>query len=314
MEIFMRFSFVIPAYNEELFIEKCLKSIFNQTYGNYEVIVVDDGSTDKTSQLVAKYNVVLIHQKHKGVAAALNKGIEHAKGDVVCLLGADDFVASDYLEKNLKPFLEPNVIGVFPVMEFVTPSSLIGKIFYYYRQIFLVKSKHSHWPMLWRRQVFNDARFDEALVVGEDADFWKQVKDHVHSTNWVFKYGTGVYYAAGQPDTLVTNFKSSFWYGLGFVKNCKRDLSNMFKIISIVFFSCIPFVAVIFLLTLNVFCLFWIILFCGSFFFAIFKAISKHNLKWYVFFIPLLLIWRALGHLMGIFCSFFLYRAKNEET
>jgi glycosyltransferase involved in cell wall biosynthesis len=311
----IRFSFVVPAHNEELLIERCLKSVFSQTYANYEVIVIDDGSKDRTSDLAAKYKVVLSrHEKPEGVVASLNEGTERAKGDVICFLGADDFVSSDYLERNVKAFFEPNVMGVSPIIEFEKPDSLVGKVFYYYRQIFLVKGKNSLWPMLWNRQVFEDIRFDKTLVVGEDADFWKQVQERARSKNWVFKYGTGVYYAAGQPHTLVTNLKSSFWYGLGFVKNCRKDPRTYLpKILPIVFFSGVPIAALIFLLTRNLLSLSWIMLFCVSFFYVIFKAVGKHNLTGYVLLIPLLLCWRALGHLAGILHSIFVASARAQK-
>ena len=109
-----QFSFVVAAYNEEEFIGRCLKSIFNQTIKDFEVIVVDDGSVDDTADIVSKYDAILIRQNNTGVASALNRGIEHARGDILCIVGADDFICPEYLEKNLEPFLNDNVVGVLP--------------------------------------------------------------------------------------------------------------------------------------------------------------------------------------------------------
>jgi len=302
-ETSIKASIVIPTRNEELSIERCLESIFGQTYRNFEVVVVDS-STDKTPQLAAKYDVILVRQKPKGVAAAFNEGIRHARGGIICLMAADDTIAPDYLEENLKPFLEPGVMGVYLPWKIVKPNTLIGKVFYYYYQIFIVKSKYSSWPLLWRREVFNDVVFDETLTVGEDADFWKRVKKIANNKNWEFRYRSGTYYFSDVDDTLLKNLRKSIWYGLGFVKVCRKDVSHLLKILPIIFFSFSPFVIVMYLLTHNNVYLPWIILYCGSWFFVILKGISKRILTWHLLFIPLLLTWRAVGHLIGIFVSF----------
>lgn len=303
----------MPARNEELFIERCLKSIFSQTYTDYEVVVIDDGSKDRTYELAAKYDVILIrHRQSKGVAVSFNRGIEKARGDIICTLGADDFVSSDYLEKNLKAFLEPDVMGVFPIMEFVEPDTFTGRVFYFYRQIFLIKDKHSQWPMIWNRRIFDYVRFDESLTVGEDADLWKRIKLKANSNNWVFRHGTGVYYAAGQPDSLVSNLRSSFWYGLGYVRNCRKNRRSVTIVFSMIFFAGFPFASTALLLTWNVICLSWVLLYVASFPITLLKAIRKHTMATQVAFIPFLLTLRALGHLAGMISSFFLPKKESR--
>ncbi|ONG70995.1 hypothetical protein BKK42_17900 [Bacillus cereus] len=99
-------SIIVPAYNVDKFIEKCLSSILEQTYTNIEVIVVDDGSTDKTGQLIDNVSqqdnrVNVIHKKNAGVSAARNTGIEMSKGDYLVFVDADDYIAQDYVEYML---------------------------------------------------------------------------------------------------------------------------------------------------------------------------------------------------------------------
>ena len=92
---------VIPLYNKELYIKRALESIFLQTINNFEIIVVDDGSTDKGPDIVQKINdprVRLIQQKNAGVSAARNRGIEEAKGELIAFLDADDEWKPEFLE------------------------------------------------------------------------------------------------------------------------------------------------------------------------------------------------------------------------
>ena len=96
-------SIIIPVYNAEMFIRRCLDSILSQTYKNYEVLVVNDGSTDSTEEIVqqyiSKYHFIkLINQKNKRAAAARNNGIRHAKGEYIAFIDADDFIHKSYLE------------------------------------------------------------------------------------------------------------------------------------------------------------------------------------------------------------------------
>jgi glycosyltransferase involved in cell wall biosynthesis len=89
----IKISVVIPAYNRENTIEKCLKSVINQSYAPYEIIVVDDGSTDHTINKIEEMHcdkIRILKQNHKGAQAARNKGIVEAKGDYIAFLDSDD--------------------------------------------------------------------------------------------------------------------------------------------------------------------------------------------------------------------------------
>ncbi|MGL5255457.1 MAG: glycosyltransferase family 2 protein [Proteocatella sp.] len=99
-------SIIIPAYNVEKYIEKCLSSILEQTHTNIEVIVVDDGSTDRTGQLIDNVSqkdsrVLILHKKNAGVSAARNSGIEISMGDYLVFVDGDDYIAQDYVEYML---------------------------------------------------------------------------------------------------------------------------------------------------------------------------------------------------------------------
>lgn len=94
-------SVIIPLYNKEAFIEVAIQSVLNQQYQNFEVIVVDDGSTDDGASRVRAihdHRIKLFQQPNSGVSCARNQGIELAKGDLVCFLDADDWYLPTFLE------------------------------------------------------------------------------------------------------------------------------------------------------------------------------------------------------------------------
>jgi len=96
-------SIIIPVYNVEQYLRACLDSVFVQSLANYEVICINDGSTDGSSSILDEYtakhsNISLIHQKNKGLSAARNAGIRAAKGEYVFFLDSDDWLELDALK------------------------------------------------------------------------------------------------------------------------------------------------------------------------------------------------------------------------
>lgn len=102
-------SVIIPVFNGEHFITKSLESVFAQAYANLEVIVVDDGSTDKTPEILADYGdrIHVITQKNQGQSTARNTGIKHANGTIIGFLDADDLWTRHHVS-SLLPFLVKN--------------------------------------------------------------------------------------------------------------------------------------------------------------------------------------------------------------
>ena len=94
-----KFSVVIPVYNVEKFIKRTLDSVRSQSYKDYEVIVVNDGSTDTSMDIVKKYDVKIINSKHVEVSEARNIGARHAKGDYLVFLDSDDYWDKDLLKE-----------------------------------------------------------------------------------------------------------------------------------------------------------------------------------------------------------------------
>lgn len=99
-----KISVIIPVYNSEKFLKKCLDSIINQTLNDIEIICIDDGSTDKSLRILNNFadkdnRITIINQKNSGPSAARNKGIEIAKGEYIGFVDSDDWIDLDFYEK-----------------------------------------------------------------------------------------------------------------------------------------------------------------------------------------------------------------------
>lgn len=110
MDIFL--SIIIPVYNVEQYLKDCLSSILNQNFQQYEIILIDDGSTDNSGKICDEYasnykNIITIHQANQGVSSARNKGISLAQGKYTHFIDADDTIDPDTYIKNI-PILQTN--------------------------------------------------------------------------------------------------------------------------------------------------------------------------------------------------------------
>lgn len=106
-----KISVIVPVYNVEVFLTRCLESIINQTYTNLEIILVDDGSTERSSVICDKYSsddprIILIRQDNKGLSAARNAGLDICSGDYISFIDSDDWVELDMLEVLLNAIIE----------------------------------------------------------------------------------------------------------------------------------------------------------------------------------------------------------------
>lgn len=102
---------VIPAHNEERHISKCIESVLSSDYpkNKIEIIVVDDGSDDKTREISRRYKIKLISQPHKGKVEALNKAVEEAKNKFILTIDADSYIEKDFIKKMVAPFSDKNI-------------------------------------------------------------------------------------------------------------------------------------------------------------------------------------------------------------
>lgn len=193
------FSVVMPMYNVEKYVKEAIYSVLNQSYDNFELLLVDDGCTDKTIEKVKSFEDVrikLITQRNRGLAGARNTGIHHAKGQYIALLDSDDIWHRDKLLEHLKHFNEnPDVSVSYSSSEFVDESSLPLGIGQYPKltdispkDIFCRNPIGNGSAPVFKRQVFDKVGrnqilegevrrtfFDERLRQSEDIELWLRI-------------------------------------------------------------------------------------------------------------------------------------------
>lgn len=111
-----KISVVIPLYNKGFIVSKTLESVINQTFIDFEIIIVNDGSTDDSVAIVERFKderILLFHQKNKGAAAARNLGIEKARGELIAFLDADDIWEANHLEELFQLYTDFPGCGMY---------------------------------------------------------------------------------------------------------------------------------------------------------------------------------------------------------
>ena len=113
----MKFSIIIPAYNVADYLENCVESILKQTYDNYEIIIVDDGSTDETGKVADELlkqskQINVVHQSNGGASKARNTGMKRATGDYILFLDGDDFWSDSHFLKQIVSELTIKLVDV----------------------------------------------------------------------------------------------------------------------------------------------------------------------------------------------------------
>lgn len=121
----MKLSVIIPTYNEKLVLEDCIESLGAQNYKDFEIVVVDDGSTDGTNDILKNLrtslpNFQFFEQKHEGAGAARNLGAKHAKGAILVFLDADMTFDKNFLSKLVEPIEKGTVKGTWSREEYVS--------------------------------------------------------------------------------------------------------------------------------------------------------------------------------------------------
>ena len=215
----MRCSLIIPAYNAEKSIVTCLESALNQSLArdDYEVIVVDDGSTDNTPRIAAKYPVRLIRQKNQGPAAARNKGASEAIGNVFIFTDSDCDLDYKFLEAIISP-IENNkdIVGVQGTYKTKQKelAAQFNQIEIEHRYERMKKNEYidfiGTYAAAYKRDIFKEFEgFDTEfpLSSGEDAEFSYRISEKGYKM--VFCPGAFVYHT--HPQTWISYFRVKFW-------------------------------------------------------------------------------------------------------
>lgn len=202
-----KISVIIPVYNSEKYIRECLDSVLSQTYSDFEVLIINDGSTDISGEICEEYakkdlRISVFHKENGGVSSARNLGLEKAQGEWISFLDSDDWISNDYFKcfKEDIPnkidwiFLNIHKNRGFPEMAVQTifPKEIIN------RDKFLQNyTVHPHFfgpcAKFFRRQIIQNRqlKFDENLAYGEDSIFNCEFLTYV---NKIYLYGDCFYH------------------------------------------------------------------------------------------------------------------------
>ena len=169
-----KISVIIPVYNSESYSKRCIESVINQTYSNLEIIAINDGSKDKSINILKEYEnkdsrIILIDQKNKGVALTRNEGVRLATGNYIMFIDNDDYIDLDYIE-NMYSSIENNdiVIGGYKRVDdnrILFKKNIKNKKFGIYENV-------APWGKLIKRELLkkNDIKFYN-YSIGEDIIF-----------------------------------------------------------------------------------------------------------------------------------------------
>lgn len=195
-------SIIVPVYNTENYLEKCLYSLVNQTYKNIEIIIIDDGSPDNSMNIIQKFvladnRVKVISQKNQGLSGARNTGMNNANGDYIMFIDSDDWIEIDTCEKAINASEKYNADVVF--WPYIKEFSDLQKDNYLFdkteiiwsekninqlsrRMVGLVGDELANpqsidnlvtaWGKLYKKKCYGDVRFTDTKIIGtEDALF-----------------------------------------------------------------------------------------------------------------------------------------------
>ncbi|HDT8136026.1 TPA: glycosyltransferase family 2 protein, partial [Enterococcus faecalis] len=186
-------SVVIPVYNVEKYVEKCLDSVINQTYQNLEIIIVNDGSTDNSLSVCQKKKlsdsrIKLINKENGGLSSARNAGIECAQGEFICFIDSDDWIELDYIEVLLNGMENTNVdisviqmikVKDFNKIAFQSESQTKWDIFERetaMRELFSSNLiGYSANNKLYRISLFKSIRYPEGMLMGDKGTTYRLI-------------------------------------------------------------------------------------------------------------------------------------------
>lgn len=214
----IKYSVIFPVYNVEKYLERSLNSVLNQDYSNVEIILVNDGSTDKSGEICSKFernfdNVVAIHQKNQGSGIARQKALDYCTGDYICFYDPDDYVNSGVFKLNYKIIKDykPDIIfnGYDEVRKDFKGKTYLKKNRYRFSKLYVKDeifdnfehisslSIRSLWNKFYSREFLekNNVKFTDQKV-GQDAlfnfDLYKYVESIYVSTNSFYNYDSTI--------------------------------------------------------------------------------------------------------------------------
>lgn len=236
----IKISVIVPVFNGAKFIERCLNSIINQTYKNFEIIIIDDGSTDNS--LLKCYeikegnkniNINILTQKNSGPSAARNKGIDNSKGEYLIFVDCDDYLELDVLENMMNSLTKKDTLIKINYKTFKNNKIISYSNFHdtisvenYISDIFSGNCPGSVWGCLFDKKIIDSIRFSNDLFFLEDFLFLIEYLMRIEKVKFVDSY----YYYYLDNSNSITSSKSkiinnilSFCSSLDIIRSLLND-------------------------------------------------------------------------------------------
>ena len=223
-----KISIVVPVYNVEKYVDRCLRSLVTQTLQDIEIIIVNDGSQDKSEKIIEKYvkenkNKIKYYEKSNGgLSSARNYGLEYATGKYIAFLDSDDYVESNMYEEmyNLAKKENADMVECDYIWEWEFGKKIFDKRREYKtKEDMMKKPRVIAWNKIYKRELINKykIRFPEDLIY-EDLEFFLKLLPHLNKISYINKYF--VHYI--QREDSITNKQT-------------EKIENIFKILDNIF-------------------------------------------------------------------------------
>ncbi len=204
-------SIIIAVFNEEKNISACISSLLAQTYQEVEIILVNDGSTDKTLELAKKFPIKLISQKHQGLGLSRNNGSKLSKGEILVFLDGDMMFEKNFLQDLVNPIINSKFKGTFSKNEFISNwDNVWARCWNFNRGIFSARMIPENYPVegsdfraILKREFIKVGGFDDTGY----NDSWTLPKKLGYKPHVV----EGAKYFHQNPDNLVEVFLHAKW-------------------------------------------------------------------------------------------------------
>lgn len=234
-------SIIIPIYNVEKYLEKCLDSILNQTYKNLEIILIDDGSTDNSPNICNSYcekdkRIKIIHKNNEGVSSARNKGIELSKGKYIVFIDSDDYVSNEHIEVLYDCIISNNVDLVISNLIDISEDGII--LNNEEKESFLMNKDqclkellsednfyHLCCGNIYRKDLLEKIRFNCKYRIAEDLDFLYRYIKQINSAYFLSK---NTYYYLKREGSATNSIYSEKWNDE--LKICNFIISEMVEL------------------------------------------------------------------------------------
>jgi len=187
-----KISVLLPVYNAEKYIEQAIQSILNQTFPNFELIIINDGSTDNSLNIIKSITdsrILIINQENKGLISTLNHGIDISKGEYIARMDADDIALPERFEAQLKLFIQNDNLGLCgtSTMNFgaINNQKTRSNNDQFLKSYLLFGPPFAHPSIMIKRSILiqNNIRYDENFTHCEDFAMWSAMQSFCEFSN-----------------------------------------------------------------------------------------------------------------------------------